>query len=39
MTEVILNPGNSDINTDFADVQTIMQHKGMALMGIGKSQR
>ena len=38
MTEVILNPGNSDINTDFADVQTIMQHKGMALMGIGKSK-
>jgi len=38
MTEVILNPGNSDINTDFADVQTIMQHKGMALMGIGKAK-
>ncbi len=38
MTEVILNPGNSDINTDFADVQTIMQHRGMALMGIGKAK-
>ncbi|QKF82259.1 cell division protein FtsZ [Halarcobacter ebronensis] len=38
MTEVILNPGNSDINTDFADVKTIMQHKGMALMGIGKAK-
>jgi cell division protein FtsZ len=38
MTEVILNPGNSDINTDFADVKTIMQHKGMALMGIGRAK-
>jgi cell division protein FtsZ len=38
MTEVILNPGNSDINTDFADVKTIMQHRGMALMGIGKAK-
>lgn len=38
MTEVILTPGNSDINTDFADVQTIMQHRGMALMGIGKAK-
>lgn len=38
MSEVILNPGNSDINTDFADVKTIMQHKGMALMGIGKAK-
>ncbi len=38
MTEIILTPGNSDINTDFADVQTIMQHKGMALMGIGKAK-
>jgi len=38
MSEVILNPGNSDINTDFADVKTIMQHRGMALMGIGKSK-
>ncbi len=35
MSEVILNPGNSDINTDFADIKTIMQHRGMALMGIG----
>ena len=38
MSEVILNPGNSDINMDFADVKTIMQHKGMALMGIGKAK-
>ncbi len=38
MTEVILKPGNSDINADFADVKTIMQHRGMALMGIGKAK-
>ncbi|MGM0518716.1 MAG: cell division protein FtsZ [Campylobacterota bacterium] len=38
MSEVILNPGSSDINTDFADVKTIMQHRGMALMGIGKAK-
>ncbi|NQY53603.1 MAG: cell division protein FtsZ [Campylobacteraceae bacterium] len=38
MSEVILNPGNADINMDFADVKTIMQHKGMALMGIGRAK-
>jgi cell division protein FtsZ len=38
MSEVILNHGNGDVNTDFADVQTIMQHRGMALMGIGKAK-
>jgi len=38
MSEVILKPGANDINTDFADVKTIMQYKGMALMGIGKAK-
>lgn len=38
MSEVILKPGSDDINVDFADVKTIMQHKGIALMGIGKAQ-
>jgi cell division protein FtsZ len=38
MTEVILKPGSHDINTDFADIRTIMQHRGMALMGIGKAK-
>lgn len=38
MSEVILNPGNNDINTDFADIRTIMQHKGLALMGMGSAQ-
>ena len=38
MSEVILKPGNADINMDFADVKTIMQHKGIALMGIGRAK-
>ena len=38
MSEVILKPGSDDINVDFADVKTIMQHKGIALMGIGKAK-
>ncbi len=38
MSEVILKPGSNDINTDFADIRTIMQHRGMALMGIGKAK-
>jgi len=38
MSEVILKPGANDINADFADIKTIMQHKGMALMGIGKAK-
>jgi len=38
MSEVILKPGSDDINVDFADVRTIMQHKGIALMGIGKAK-
>ncbi|MCK9161999.1 MAG: cell division protein FtsZ [Arcobacter butzleri] len=38
MSEVILNPGNNDINVDFADIRKIMQHKGMALMGVGRAK-
>jgi cell division protein FtsZ len=38
MSEVILKPGSNDVNADFADISTIMQHKGMALMGIGKAK-
>ena len=33
---VILSSGDSDINLDFADLQTVMSHKGMALMGVGE---
>ncbi len=38
MCEVILNPGDSDINADFADVRTLMEYKGLALMGIGRAK-
>ncbi len=38
MSGIILKQGENDINTDFADVKTVMQHRGIALMGIGKAQ-
>ncbi len=37
MSSVVVSTGDSDINTDFADVKTIMSHRGMALMGVGES--
>lgn len=37
MSGVILEHGESDINVDFADMKTVMSHKGMALMGIGEA--
>lgn len=37
MSLVVLSSGQSDINLDFADVQTVMSHRGMALMGVGES--
>lgn len=33
ISDLIINPG--EINIDFADVQTVMQNKGQALMGVG----
>ena len=36
--KLFLKPGSDDINVDLADVKTIMQHKGIALMGIGKAK-
>jgi cell division protein FtsZ len=33
---VILSSGENDINLDFADLQTVMSHRGMALMGVGE---
>jgi cell division protein FtsZ len=33
---VILSNGENDINLDFADLRTVMSHKGMALMGVGE---
>ena len=35
---VILSSGDNDINLDFADLQTVMSHRGMALMGVGEHQ-
>ncbi|CAI6151026.1 MAG: Cell division protein FtsZ [uncultured Sulfurimonas sp.] len=35
---VILSNGDNDINLDFADLRTVMDHKGMALMGVGEHE-
>ena len=37
ISKVILSHGENDINLDFADVKTVMNHKGLALMGTGYS--
>ncbi|MEA3418571.1 MAG: cell division protein FtsZ [Campylobacterota bacterium] len=37
ISNVILSHGDNDINLDFADVKTIMNHRGLALMGVGYS--
>lgn len=37
MSSIVLNSGQSDINLDFADVQTAMSHRGLAIMGIGSA--
>ena len=38
MSAVVLSSGENDINVDFADIQTIMGHKGMAILGVGEAQ-
>ncbi len=38
MSAVVLSTGENDINVDFADIQTIMSHKGMAILGVGEAQ-
>ena len=35
---IILSNSENDINLDFADLKTVMSHKGMALMGVGEHQ-
>ena len=35
---VVLLKSKDDINLDFYDLQTVMSHKGMALVGIGKDE-
>jgi len=37
ISNVILSHGPNDINLDFADVKTVMSHRGLALMGSGRS--
>ncbi len=36
ITDVILNKGN--INVDFADLETVMNYKGLTLIGIGEAE-
>ncbi len=38
ISNVILSHGPNDINLDFADVKTVMSHRGSALMGSGVGQ-
>lgn len=38
MSYVVLSGGDSGINVDFADVKTVMGHRGMALMGVGEAE-
>ena len=37
ISNVILSHAPNDINLDFADVRTVMRHRGLALMGAGQS--
>ena len=37
MSTIVLDSGKSDINLDFADVRTIMSHRGLAFMGVGEA--
>lgn len=36
ISNLVISHGDSDINVDFADLKTVMSHKGLALMGIGE---
>ena len=38
ISSIVLSEGHEGINTDFADLNTVMSHKGMALMGMGQSE-
>lgn len=35
ITNIVLSSSNQGINTDFADLKTILNNKGLALMGVG----
>lgn len=38
MSSIILESGDGDINLDFADVTTVMEHRGLALMVTGEAE-
>ncbi len=38
ISSIVLPNGVEGINTDFADLSTVMSHRGMALMGMGHSK-
>lgn len=38
ISSIVLPTGNEGINTDFADLTTVMSHRGLALMGMGQSE-
>jgi cell division protein FtsZ len=35
---IILGSGENDINLDYADLRTVMSHRGLALMGMGEAE-
>ena len=37
MSSVVLSCAEGDINTDFADIKTIMEHKGRAILSVGEA--
>lgn len=38
ISSIVLPNGSEGINTDFADLSTVMSHTGLALMGMGQSE-
>lgn len=38
ISSIVLPNGTDGINTDFADLSTVMSHKGIALMGMGSAE-
>ena len=38
ITSIVMSTTTQGINTDFADLETVLNYKGLALMGMGQSQ-
>lgn len=38
ISNMVISYGENDINVDFNDLQTVMSHQGLALMGIGEEK-